>query len=285
MKIHEIIEKNKKAIILIDVQIPGLGNQVTISIKGTGFIVSPDGKFITNAHVYKAITKDELKHSGASVPGKIDEKGSTHYDRYKIELIGEIDEENDVALMQIISERKDFPAVETPQVLKEVKEGEEIIYIGYPLAIELLNMGFGITMTTNRALISSIKKRGIDGSFHFFLIDSHINNGSSGSPVFSTENGEIVGIASAKISAKIPIPGGVIADIPANMGICRPIKYAIELINKKRCEKCGFVMKKTGPFIPDANSEESKSNQPIKINYSCINEKCEDYGKNIEELV
>jgi len=234
MDIQDIIEQNKKSIILVDVQIPAEGNQKKISIKGTGFIVSSGGKFITNAHVYKAILENEIEYAGVSVPGKTDEKGATFYDRYKIKLIGEMDEENDMALVQIISERNDFSTVLMPSVLKEVREGEEIVHIGYPLAIELLNMGFGITMTSNRALISSIKRRAVDGSFHFFLIDNHINNGSSGSPVFSTQNGEIIGIASAKISAKIPIPGGAVADIPANMGICRPIKYAIELINKNK---------------------------------------------------
>ncbi|OGZ66316.1 MAG: hypothetical protein A3C50_01295 [Candidatus Staskawiczbacteria bacterium RIFCSPHIGHO2_02_FULL_43_16] len=234
MKIQDIIEQNKKSIILVDVQIPAEGNQKKISIKGTGFIISPDGKFITNAHVYKAITEEEMDYAGVSVPGKTDEKGSTFYDRYKIALIGQIDEENDMALMQIISDKKDFQTVGNLETTENIKEGEDVAFIGYPLAVELLNMGFGITMTTNKCIISSIKRRGADGSLHFFLVDTHINGGSSGSPVFSAETGNIVGISSARISSKIPIPGGVVADIPANMGICRPIKYAIELINKNK---------------------------------------------------
>ena len=236
MKTSEIIEKNKKAIILIDVQIPGEANQVKISIKGTGFIISLDGKFITNAHVYRSIQENEMEYAGVSVPGKTDEKGLTHYDRFKIEKIA-IDEENDVALLKIIPTQDvtTFSAIESGglETLENIKEGQDIVFIGYPLAVELLNMGFGITMTTNKCIISSIKRRGVDGSLHFFLVDTHSNGGSSGSPVFSAETGKVIGISSARISSKIQIPNGQIADIPANLGICRPIKYAIELIEKK----------------------------------------------------
>lgn len=231
MTIPKIIEKYKGAIVLVDVQIPVENNQKKISIKGTGFLISPDGMFVTNAHVYRAIQKDEEQYAEASVPRASDRNGIVQYEQYPIQLVS-IDDENDVAVMRIVSNRKDFPAIPLPKKAQDVEEGHELIYSGYPLAIELLHMGFGITMTTNRAMVSSVKRRGSDGSFHFFLIDGHINSGSSGSPVFSTKTGKVIGIASAKISAKIPIPGGAIADIPANMGICRPIEYAMKLVNK-----------------------------------------------------
>lgn len=234
MEIAKIIEKNKNAIVLVDIQIPGEGNQKKIGIRGTGFIVSADGKFITNSHVYKQIPENELQYAGVSVPGKTDDKNLTHYERFPIKLI-KIDEENDIALMQIVSHsagsgQAKFDVIDGLGDSEKMKEGDELVYIGYPLAVELLNMGFGITMTTNRCLVSSIKRRGVDGSFHFFLIDTHVNNGSSGSPVFSVETGKVIGIASAKISAKIPMPGGQVADIPANMGICRPANYIENLL-------------------------------------------------------
>lgn len=229
MKITEIIEKYKKPIVLIDVQIPGEGNQKRISIRGTGFIVSNDGKVITCLHVYKQIPQSELPFLGIAAPGRTDERGVTHYDRYPANVIG-YDEENDLVLMKIVSDKNNFETIKEFGNSESVKEGDELIFIGYPLATELLGMGFGITMSTNHCIISSIKRRGIDGSLHFFIVDTHINNGSSGSPVFLKESGEIVGIASGKISAKIPAPDGKIFDIPANMGICRPAKYAEDLI-------------------------------------------------------
>ncbi len=230
IKTNEIVDNNRNGIILIDVQVPGEGTQVKISIKGTGFIISPDGIFITNAHVWRQIQESEMDFAGVSVPGTTDGKGLTHYDRFKIEKIA-IDDDNDIALLKIISD-KTFATVSQMETTETMKEGDDVVFIGYPLAVELLNMGFGITMTTNKCIVSSLKRRGGDGSLHFFLVDTHINGGSSGSPVFSAETGKIVGISSARISSKIQIPGGPIADIPANLGICRPIKYAIDLISK-----------------------------------------------------
>lgn len=229
MEIQKIIEKNKNAIVLIDLQKIAENNQKQISIRGTGFIVADDGKFITNAHVYNQIPENELQYIGVSVPSETDKKNITRYERYPVKLL-KIDQENDVALLQIIGQRQ-FEKIEKIGDFEKTVEGDSVVYIGYPLATEMLNMGFGITMTTNSCIISSIKRRMADGSLHFFLIDTHTNNGSSGSPVF-LENGEVVGIVSAKISSKIPLPDGNIADIPANIGICRPINYAVDLINK-----------------------------------------------------
>jgi len=223
----QIIEKNKNAIVLIDLQKPGQGTQKQISIRGTGFIISTDGKFITNAHVYKQIPENELEYLGVLMPGKTDEKNSTQYDRFSVKLL-KIDEENDLALMQIIDDKK-FKTIIAIGNSEIVQEGEKVIYIGYPLATEMLALGFGITMTTNECIISSIKRRGIDGSLHFFLIDTHANNGSSGSPIFS-ENGEVVGVVSGNISTPIPGPNGQMVRIPANIGICRPAKYIENLL-------------------------------------------------------
>lgn len=231
MKISEIIEKNKKSVILIDIQIPGENNQKRISIRGTGFIVSKDGKFITCAHVYKQIPGNELSYLEVSVPGRTDERNITTYDRYKVKLL-KTDEENDLALMQIITDDKKikFGSINDFGDSETVKEGDEVVFMGYPLATELLSMGFGLTMSTNHCIISSVKRRGKDGSLHFFMVDTHINNGSSGSPVFFKDTGKVVGIASGKITSRVPAPDGKIFDIPANMGICRPIQYVNKLL-------------------------------------------------------
>ena len=125
MKIQEIIEKNKGATILIDVVVYGSNNETKFSIKGTGFVISTDGKFITNAHVYKQVLESELKYLGASVPGKVNEKKLTPYDRYPIKLLN-IDEENDIALMQIVSDKK-FETVDKIGDSEKAREGDEVV--------------------------------------------------------------------------------------------------------------------------------------------------------------
>lgn len=229
MKISEIIEKNKNSIILVALYIPGVENQGKVSIRGTGFIISRDGQFITCAHVYKQIPQNELSYLEVSVPGKTDEKGITHYDRYKVKLL-KMDEENDFALMQIISDKNNFETIAGFGNSESVKEGDEVVFIGYPLATELLGMQFGITMSTNHCIISAVKRRARDGSLHFFMVDTHINKGSSGSPVFLKDTGEVIGVTNRRISQRISLPDGKTFEIPANMGICIPAKYINNLI-------------------------------------------------------
>jgi len=232
MEVKNIIEKNKNAIVLIDIFIPDNKNvnQGQLSMRGTGFVVSSDGKFITNLHVYNQILENELQYLGVKVPSKIDEKNITTYDRYKIRLL-EKDEENDIALMEIVTEeRKDFSVVEGFGDSEAVKEGDEVVFIGYPLATELVGLGFGITMSANRCIISAVKRRAADGSLHYLFVDTHTNNGSSGSPVFEEKTGKIIGVVSGKISQVVQLPDDKKVDIPANMGICRPAKYIESLI-------------------------------------------------------
>jgi S1-C subfamily serine protease len=234
MKISEIIEQNKKSIILIDVLIPGEGGKNKLSIRGTGFIISKDGKFVTCSHVYNQIPENERQYLGVKVPERTDEKGITFYKRYNVKLL-DIDKENDVALMEVVSQGDvEFEPIKGFGDSESVKEGDEVMFLGYPLALELIKMKFGITISANKCIISSTKRRGFDGSLHFFIVDTHINNGSSGSPLFLIDTGKIVGMASGKISAKIPAPKGGQIDIPANMGICRPANHIVDLINKNK---------------------------------------------------
>ncbi|NQV13637.1 MAG: trypsin-like peptidase domain-containing protein [Parcubacteria group bacterium] len=229
MKLPSIIKSNKNSIVLLAVVIPGENKQSKISIRGTGFIVSEDGKFITNAHVYNEIPKNELEHLEIKIPTETNDEDLTRYEGYSAELI-DMDKENDVALMQIKAEKKvKFEAIDKFADSEQVKEGEKALFIGYPLATELLALGFGITMNSNSCIISAVKRRGADGSLHLFLIDTHTNNGSSGSPVFSEETGEVIGIVGGNISSSIP---NTPIKVPANIGICRPIKYVEDIINK-----------------------------------------------------
>jgi len=234
MKKTSILEENKKSIILLDTVVPAQNNQSKVSIVGTGFIISEDGKFVTCAHVYNQIPGNERQYLGAKVPIETDNKGITAYKRYKVEFL-DVDTENDMALMKIKPEDKDvFEPIKKFGDSESAKEGDDVVFAGYPLALELVVLGFGITLSLNHCIISAVKRRQVDGSLHFFMVDTHINNGSSGSPVFLIETGEIIGMAAGKISAKIPSPNGGQFDIPANMGICKPAKYIINLIEKDK---------------------------------------------------
>lgn len=232
MENSKIIEQNKKSVILLRTFIPGEQNKAKVSIRGTGFVVSEEGHFITCAHVYKEIPASELQHLEAQIPGKID--GNTiHYESMGVEFL-RADEENDVALMKLKpNSPMNFTPIKAIGDAETIQVGDEVIFLGYPLATELLAMGFGITMSAAHCIVSAVKRRGIDKTLHFLMIDTHLNFGSSGSPVFSRAAGEVIGIASGRISNRIqvdPTNQSKVADIPANMGICRPINYVQKLL-------------------------------------------------------
>ncbi len=228
MENSEIFKKNYKAILLLRLFVPGENNQSKVSVRGTGFIVSEDGKFITNTHVYKEIPEGERQCLEAQIFAK-EEKGIVYYRSLKIELL-KMDEINDLVLMKLKDDTGAvFDTVAKIGDLEKVEEGNELLSLGYPLATEMLSMNFGVTLSLGHSIISSIKRRQ-DASLDFFMIDAHVNNGSSGSPIFLKSTGEVIGVVSGRISQKTILPDNKLVDIPANLGICRPINYIKKLL-------------------------------------------------------
>lgn len=229
MNLKEKIQKVKPAIGLIVVH----DNETNkFNIRGTGFLISQKGQLITNWHVCGSVPADEIQNLMIMLPEKTDNKGVTNYKSHKVSVV-EKDKENDIALLQIANDQGlKFDYISDIEYADGVyKEGEEAVFLGYPLAAELIQMQFGITMTVNRCIVSCSKRRGSDGSFHFFLIDTHANRGSSGSPIFSLETGSVIGIVSGNIGQNIMMNEKPI-QIPANIAICRPSMYIKDLLEK-----------------------------------------------------
>jgi hypothetical protein len=51
---------------------------------------------------------------------------------------------------------------------------------------------------------------------------------------------------------------------------------------KNKCKKCGSEMKKSGPYLHVKEEGQPAYKGSSSVYYSCMNEKCEDYGKVIE---
>ena len=146
---------------------PRGGEEETPRGVGSGFILTPDGYVMTNAHVVEGA--DEVV---VTLPDKRE---------FKAKIIG-ADKRTDVAVVKI--EATGLPAVRVGDVSK-VKVGEWVMAIGSP---------FGLENTVTAGIISA-KGRDTGDYLPFIQTDVAINPGNSGGPLINMR-GEVVGINS-----------------------------------------------------------------------------------------
>ena len=134
---------------------------------GSGFILSPDGLVMTNAHVVEGA--DEVLVT------------LTDKREFKAKIIGS-DKRTDVAVIKI--EATGLPAVKIGDV-NRLKVGEWVMAIGSP---------FGLENTVTAGIVSA-KQRDTGDYLPLIQTDVAINPGNSGGPLINMR-GEVVGINS-----------------------------------------------------------------------------------------
>jgi len=147
---------------------PQSGQQLVKGL-GSGFIVSPDGLILTNAHVVDGAQEVTVK--------------LTDRREFKAKVLG-TDPQTDVAVIRI--DAKDLPVVRLGDPSR-VRVGEPVLAIGSPY-------GFENTVTAG---IVSAKSRSLpdDTYVPFIQTDVAVNPGNSGGPLFN-QRGEVIGINS-----------------------------------------------------------------------------------------
>ncbi|MCL2657170.1 MAG: DegQ family serine endoprotease [Betaproteobacteria bacterium] len=136
---------------------------------GSGFIISPDGYVLTNAHVVA---------DASEVTVRLTDKRE-----FKAKVVG-VDRRTDVALIKI--DAKDLPNVKMGDA-ERAKVGEWVVAVGSP---------FGFENTVTAGIISAKSRRLPDETYvPFIQTDVAINPGNSGGPLFNL-NGEVIGINS-----------------------------------------------------------------------------------------
>jgi serine protease Do len=138
--------------------------------EGSGFIVSPDGYILTNAHVVADADDVTVR--------------MTDRREYSAKVIG-VDRRTDVAVIKI--DGRDLPVVRIGDPSK-LRPGEWVLAIGSPFTFEN-SVTAGIVSATGRSM------PGEDGLVPFIQTDVAVNPGNSGGPLFNL-NGEVVGINS-----------------------------------------------------------------------------------------
>ncbi len=173
--------------------------------EGSGFIISADGKVLTNAHVVaEADNITVLLRDGESAQAKV---------------LG-LDRTMDIALLQLIGS-EDWPHVDLGSS-SELRVGDWVVAMGNPL-------GLGHTVTAG--IVSAkgrILSNDVYGTEDYIQTDAAINQGNSGGPLFDI-NGNVVGMNTAIIAGantigfSIPsdLLSGVISELAADGHISR----------------------------------------------------------------
>ena len=148
---------------------PGGPREFQSQSLGSGFIISPDGYILTNAHVVQSADEITVR--------------LTDKREFKAKAIG-ADRRTDVALIKIEAAGLPFVKFGDPARLKV---GEWVVAIGSPF-------GFDNTVTAG---IVSAKGRSLpqENFVPFIQTDAAVNPGNSGGPLFNLR-GEVVGINS-----------------------------------------------------------------------------------------
>ena len=201
---------------------PPRGNSQPVRGEGSGFIVSPDGYILTNAHVVENADEVTVK--------------TTDRREYTAKVVG-VDEQTDVALLKI--EAKNLPTVRLGDPAK-LRPGEWVVAIGSPFGFEN-SVTAGIVSATSRAMPG--------GNYTPFIqTDVAVNPGNSGGPLFNM-NGEVVGINSQIYSRT----GGY-------MGVSFAIPIDVASGVKDQLIKTGHVTRsRIGVSIQEVNAQLAES--------------------------
>jgi serine protease Do len=189
---------------------------------GSGFIVSPDGYILTNAHVVTNADQVTVR--------------LTDRREYQAKVVG-VDQRTDVAVIKI--DAHGLPVVKIGDPTK-LKPGQWVIAIGSPFGFDN-SATAGIVSATSRSLPS-------DNYVPFIQTDVAVNPGNSGGPLFNIR-GEVVGINSQIFSQT----GGYMG-----LSFAIPIDVAVNVENQ--LIKTGRVVRgRVGVTIQDVNAQLAES--------------------------
>ncbi|HEY3555764.1 MAG TPA: DegQ family serine endoprotease [Casimicrobiaceae bacterium] len=213
---------------------PGGGREFEQQSTGSGFIISPDGYIVTNAHVVD---------DASEVTVRLSDKRE-----FVAKVVGS-DARTDVSLLKI--DAKDLPRVAIGDPDK-LRVGEWVVAIGKPFGLE----------NTMTAGIVSAKGRDLpqENLVPFIQTDVAINPGNSGGPLFNMK-GEVVGINSLIYSRT----GGYMG-----LAFAVPIDVAMNAVNQLR-EKGHVTRGRIGVQIQELSKEAAEAFGLKQANGALVN--------------
>lgn len=151
---------------------------------GTGFVITADGILLTCAHV---VDKAERIRARLYNPGMMG--GDTRW--FECEILDPIQYDIDMALVKI-ENGGNFSPLPLRRTDEPAIEGEDMLLMGYPLPDKLDKDYSRVKSVLYRGTVSSIQKEGTVSEIH--IVQCEGKRGQSGSPVFSCNDGRVIGV-------------------------------------------------------------------------------------------
>jgi serine protease Do len=189
---------------------------------GSGFIISPDGIILTNAHVVRDAKDVTVKLSDRR--------------EYTAKVLG-LDTATDIAVLKI--DAKGLPVVRLGDP-KSLEVGDPVLAIGAP---------YGLEQTATSGIVSA-KGRSLPGDavVPFIQTDAAVNPGNSGGPLFDG-TGSVVGINSQIYSRNGGFQGVSFA-IPINVAL--KVKDQIVATGKAQHGRLGVTVQDLNQSLADS---------------------------------
>jgi len=175
----DLVEQVTPGVVNIIATENGVANEGDSVGNGSGFVITADGRVVTNYHVIAGADTLEVEFGNG--------------ERFSASVVG-TDEETDLALLKIQNNRE-FDYVQFHRG-KDVRVGDWVLAIGNP---------FGIGQSSSVGIISAIG-RDADGSgpyVDYLQTDATINRGNSGGPLFNLE-GKVIWSRPTRLFGRLP---------------------------------------------------------------------------------
>ncbi|HEX7439764.1 MAG TPA: Do family serine endopeptidase [Caldimonas sp.] len=197
-------------------------NAVPFRGMGSGFIISPDGLILTNAHVVREAKDVTVKLSDRR--------------EFSAKVLG-IDTTTDIAVLRI--DAKDLPTVRLGDA-RQLEVGDPVLAIGAP---------YGLEQSATQGIVSA-KGRSLPGDavVPFIQTDAAVNPGNSGGPLFDG-SGAVVGI-NAQIYSRSGGFQGLSFAIPINVAL--KVKDQIVASGKATHARLGVTVQDLNQSLADS---------------------------------
>jgi S1-C subfamily serine protease len=206
-------------------------NAAAMTFRGTGFVVGNGLLVVTNAHVVPTDIDVDNREALAVFSGR---GANTRAHRARVLAL---DDDHDLAVLSI--QPPALPALQLGDS-STVREGQSIALTGFPIGVVL-----GLYPATHRGIVASVtpvarvadnartlnaaQLRRMRDRFDTFQLDVVAYPGNSGSPVYESDTGRVIGVLN---SVLVKQTKESLLTNPSGIGYAIPVRHVQDLLEK-----------------------------------------------------